>query len=315
MQEIDGRLELDADWAQLREEREKFEAERAAFEEERAASGMEVKLFVGNLSTSTGEEQVRVIFEKYGTIKEIIMLKDKEGNSKRSCFVKFYITKEAQEAIADLNDKHKDLDSPDFLAVRFANPKAAPQSANVGGHVGTLGSGYGAPAVSGSYGASGYGFGASTVTNSGVDRYGKINSYQHPSPGAYMRYGVAHSSTVHSNPYLTSVNDGPLAREDSFGGGRGPNGANLYVNNLAGGTTSQDLQSMFAEFGTVISAKAFTTGHTAFKYGFVSFNDPSSAQAAINHLDGMDIGNAGRRLEVRLKTEKAANRGNRYTPY
>ena len=42
----------------------------------------ERKLFIGMISKSTAEDDLRVIFSPYGTIEEVTVLKNQEGGSK-----------------------------------------------------------------------------------------------------------------------------------------------------------------------------------------------------------------------------------------
>ena len=57
------------------------------------------KVFVGMLSKSVQEEDVRGMFQEYGAVEEVTVLRDKEGNSKGCAFVKFGCRQEAQAAI------------------------------------------------------------------------------------------------------------------------------------------------------------------------------------------------------------------------
>jgi hypothetical protein len=45
---------------------------------------------VGNLDPSTQATDLQTIFERFGAIKEVHVLKDREGHSKRSGFVKMF---------------------------------------------------------------------------------------------------------------------------------------------------------------------------------------------------------------------------------
>jgi len=118
-------FDLEEEKKKLEAEWEKLRAERKEFEEERKKSGVQFKLFVGNLSKSTGESEARALFEPFGTIKEIVLLKDKEGNSKRSCFVIYYYKTSADRAIADLHGKQRDKEEEKAMVVRYAKDRVS----------------------------------------------------------------------------------------------------------------------------------------------------------------------------------------------
>ena len=71
---------------------------------------------------------------------------------------------------------------------------------------------------------------------------------------------------------------------------------NIYVGNISWGLTDQDLENVFAEHGTVTSAKIITDRATGRSrgFGFVEMSD--GAEAAIESLNGAEVD--GRELVV-----------------
>ena len=71
---------------------------------------------------------------------------------------------------------------------------------------------------------------------------------------------------------------------------------NIYVGNISWGLTDQDLENVFAEYGTVDSAKIITERATGRSrgFGFVEMSD--GAEAAIEALNGTEVD--GRELVV-----------------
>ena len=71
---------------------------------------------------------------------------------------------------------------------------------------------------------------------------------------------------------------------------------NIYVGNISWGLTDQDLENVFAEHGTVTSAKIITDRATGRSrgFGFVEMSD--GAEAAIEALNGTEVD--GRELVV-----------------
>ena len=73
---------------------------------------------------------------------------------------------------------------------------------------------------------------------------------------------------------------------------------NIFVGNLPYSTTSEELESLFGEKGTVTSAQVIydrTTGQSR-GFGFVEMSSDDEARAAIADLNGFDVN--GRRLTV-----------------
>ena len=82
---------------------------------------MDVKLYVGNLSYSTSEEDLRTLFAQAGTVASVAVIKDRDtGQSKGFAFVEMRTQAEAQKAITQFNAK-------DFqdraLTVNLARPR------------------------------------------------------------------------------------------------------------------------------------------------------------------------------------------------
>jgi RNA recognition motif-containing protein len=71
---------------------------------------------------------------------------------------------------------------------------------------------------------------------------------------------------------------------------------NIYVGNISWGMNDQDLENLFAEHGTVISAKIITDRMTnrSRGFGFVEMSD--GAEAAIDALNEAEVD--GRKLVV-----------------
>ena len=68
---------------------------------------MESKLYVGNLSYSTTEEDLRTLFMQAGTVASVALIKDRDsGQSKGFAFVEMGNQAEAQKAISMLNGQN-----------------------------------------------------------------------------------------------------------------------------------------------------------------------------------------------------------------
>lgn len=106
----------------------------------------------------------------------------------------------------------------------------------------------------------------------------------------------------------------------------GPPGCNLFVFHIPNDMTNQDLFNYFATYGNVISARimveketgrsrgfgtwymVFVTVWVSFHMnmtGFVSYDNPPSADAAIKGMNGFQVGR--KRLKVQHKKERDPN--------
>jgi RNA recognition motif-containing protein len=91
-------------------------------------------------------------------------------------------------------------------------------------------------------------------------------------------------------------------------------GNKLYVGNLSYELQDRDLQQLFAQYGTVSSAKVVMDRDTGRSkgFGFVEMGTDDEAQAAISALNGSEVG--GRALtvnEARPKEERSGGGGGR----
>nr|CAD7201622.1 unnamed protein product [Timema douglasi] len=131
--------------------------------------------------------------------------------------------------------------------------------------------------------------------------------------------------TASSGPSSSSTGSGPAGKQIE-----GPEGANLFIYHLPQEFSDGDLASTFIPFGNVISAKVFIDKQTNlskcfgelwsqcqghldrglteefFHKCFVSYDNPLSSQAAIQAMNGFQIGT--KRLKVQLKRSKEASR-------
>lgn len=65
---------------------------------------METKLYVGNLSYATTEDDLRALFSQTGTVASVELIKDREtGNSKGFAFVEMGSQSEAENTIKTFN--------------------------------------------------------------------------------------------------------------------------------------------------------------------------------------------------------------------
>lgn len=289
------------------------------------------KLFIGMVSKSASEEDLRTLFLPYGEITEVSILRDPHSGDSRGCgFVLYTEKKSALQAIEALNQKYTMDGQNSALCVKFADnqkqreerkrmkqqlhqprmppmmhalqplppqsvnaymmgnvypsvypthPPAMPHSAAIGGQ---------AP-IAQSY--SGH-----STHHAAEDYSTNVTQPHYPSytmPSAYPAgYGGVNYATVQAP-------QGQVGNAVSSG----PPGSNLFIMHLPLEWTDNDLYSYFASYGNIVSAKVYIDKATGLSkcFGFVSYDNPQSAQYAIQYMDSFQVG--GKRLRVSLKRE------------
>ncbi len=86
---------------------------------------------------------------------------------------------------------------------------------------------------------------------------------------------------------------------------------NMYVANLSFHTTDDELRKLFAQFGTVTSAKVITDRETGRSrgFGFVEMESEKEGNEAMKKLDQKEI--EGKVLSVSIAREKPNRTSNR----
>ncbi|CAJ1021371.1 RNA recognition motif. (a.k.a. RRM, RBD, or RNP domain), putative [Leishmania lindenbergi] len=80
------------------------------------------KLFVGQVPAVCTEDQLRPLFAQFGSLLEIKIMREPNGRSKGSAWVRYESEESAQRAISSLNEKHVVPPQTNPLRVQFAAP-------------------------------------------------------------------------------------------------------------------------------------------------------------------------------------------------
>ncbi|XP_016306921.1 CUGBP Elav-like family member 4 isoform X4 [Sinocyclocheilus anshuiensis] len=339
--------------------------------------GEDRKLFVGMLNKQQCEDDVRRLFESFGSIEECTILRGPDGNSKGCAFVKYSTHAEAQAAISALHGSQTMPGASSSLVVKFAdtdkertirrmqqmagqmgifNPMAlqfgaygayaqvqqqaalmAAFAAAQMQHMATINGLPGAPMTPTSGGSTPPGITAPTVTS--ISSPISVNGFTGlppPQANGQAPAEAMFTNGIHPYPAQSPTAADPL--QQAYAGVQqyaaafpaaygqisqafpqpppiipqqqreGPEGCNLFIYHLPQEFGDGELMQMFLPFGNVISSKVFVDRATNQSkcFGFVSFDNPGSAQAAIQSMNGFQIGM--KRLKVQLKRPKDANR-------
>ncbi|XP_050007812.1 CUGBP Elav-like family member 6 isoform X6 [Alexandromys fortis] len=299
--------------------------------------GEDRKLFVGMLGKQQGEEDVRRLFQPFGHIEECTVLRSPDGTSKGCAFVKFGSQGEAQAAIQGLHGSRTMTGASSSLVVKLADTDRERALRRMQQMAGQLGAFHPAPLPLGACGAyttailqhqaallaaaQGPGLGQVAAVAAQMQHVAAFSLVAAPllptaaqSPGvadplqqAYAgihQYAAAYSSAY--APVSTAFPQQPSALPQQQR--EGPEGCNLFIYHLPQEFGDAELIQTFLPFGAVVSAKVFVDRATNQSkcFGFVSFDNPTSAQTAIQAMNGFQIGM--KRLKVQLKRPKDANR-------
>lgn len=126
---------------------------------------MESKLYVGNLSYNTSEDELKTLFAQAGAVKSVAVIKDRDtGRSKGFGFVEMETAADALKAIKMFNGQMIDERA---LTVNMARPREEGSAPRAGG-----GFGGGASRGGGDRGGSRGGFGGGASRGGSSDRGG-----------------------------------------------------------------------------------------------------------------------------------------------
>ncbi|OAF70214.1 hypothetical protein A3Q56_02033 [Intoshia linei] len=307
---------------------------------EKNGSSSERKLFIGMLGKQMTEDEVKNLFKTFGKIEECTILKDHNGVSKGCAFVKYLKRQEAFLAIKSLHGSQTMMGASSSLVVKFADNDKERQIRKIQQLTSAVDIGqnnYGVfnPLITGFYpgayqfiqqqamlaasmtgqtGTNGYTSNLSQLNQSNynmqsIGNYPSVNTRNPSASDIYSTYpynmyasfgqNMFQTQILKTNPLLNKMN---LAYKCNFV--CGPEGSNLFIYHLPQEFGDNELANMFMIYGSVISAKVYIDRATNQSkcFGFISFDNPLSAQKAINAMNGYQIGM--KRLKVQLKRQK-----------
>jgi len=269
------------------------------------------KLFVGSIPKHATEENLRDVFSLFGTIEELVLMKDPDGTSKGCAFIKFKKKEEALIAIRFLNGNVFIAGHDKPIEVRFAeNNKKKPTAPaeEVPKPIPT-------PTMQS---LPFYKYYAPDGTPYYLNPYTRQTQWEEPPPGSWVypeAPEVPYQVKPFTAPRLASPTSGEVKKQ-------GPAGANLFIFHLPNEWKDEDLYYYFREFGNIVSYRVMTDKKTGKSrgFGFISYDNPQSANLAIQRMNGFAIGS--KRLKVQIKKgdddEPPSNEmsaGTKFNPY
>ena len=215
-----------------------------------ALSVPENKLFIGMLSRTASEEDVRELFAPFGEIREIYMIRNAGGTSKCAAFLRFMTRESAEKAIENLHNNIVMDGSARPLIVKFADNKAQRQQRHMR-HIRRN-------ELLAAMGAPGQPYPAyhqvpphlAMPPHSGGPQYGIPPQYGGAYPGPNHALHGHHAPPPHymyphqyapTPPY--GYQDRPDSRPQNPRPREGPAGANLFVYHLPHDLTDADLSA------------------------------------------------------------------------
>ncbi|XP_051977438.1 CUGBP Elav-like family member 5 isoform X22 [Xyrauchen texanus] len=306
--------------------------------------GEDRKLFVGMLNKQQTEEDVYHLFEPYGVIEECTVLRGPDGNSKGCAFVKFSTHAEAQSAISALHGSQTMPGASSSLVVKFADTDKERTIRRMQQMVGQFGifnpaialpfstySTYAhlmqqqAALMAASHG--GYLAPSVAFPTTQIHQMGALNINSLPPTTMTPVSGDSPPTNITTSAVpsiVTPIVNGFTSIPHQ------PNGHHaveaVYTNGLSpystqSPTAADTLQQAFTgvqQYTAIYPATTLTPIGQSLpqppqviqqqqqREGFVSFDNPASAQAAIQAMNGFQIGM--KRLKVQLKRPKDASR-------
>ncbi|XP_058027918.1 CUGBP Elav-like family member 4 isoform X41 [Ahaetulla prasina] len=275
--------------------------------------GEDRKLFVGMLNKQQSEDDVRRLFEAFGNIEECTILRGPDGNSKGCAFVKYSSHAEAQAAINALHGSQTMPGASSSLVVKFADTDKERTMRRMQQMAGQMGMFNPMAIQFGAYGAYAQLMQQQAAIMASVAQGGYLNPMA-AFAAAQMQQMAALNIGVNGFTGLPPQANGQPAAEAVFANGIHPYPAQSP-------TTADPLQQAYAGVQQYAGPAAYPAAYgqigQAFpqpppmipqqqREGFVSFDNPASAQAAIQAMNGFQIGM--KRLKVQLKRPKDANR-------
>lgn len=261
------------------------------------ANDNDAKLFVGSLPKNITEDDIRNIFNRYGNITDIYIMKNNNGVSKRCAFVNYPFKEQGIFAIQNLNGKMPIENAEKPIEVRFAESKTQIQEKQM--------------------------INRSVINPSSNNSFIHSQQFKAVHVNSFNRYPVQvnynmananqqRSGSMHTpspwKQYFSKEDARPYYHNEMTGQIQwnkprkidqvinsvnineltGPAGANIFIFHIPNEWSQTDLLSAFSPFGNIVSAHIATEKNTGRNRGFafVSYDNVDSAINAVKYMNG-----------------------------
>jgi len=247
------------------------------------------KLFVGRIDASTTADDLKAVFEQFGTITDSYVPKDHMTGSNRGFGFVTFDEEDSAENAFNQHEKEK-------LTIRGAEiavDKAAPKSAGGGKGKSSGGGGYGKGGYDGGKGGwSGYGGGPAGGYGGGGGSYGGGGYEPQGYGGGYGKGGGRYGGGGYEQPRGGGGYHGGGGRAD---GGHQEKSSKVFVGKLAASINEDSLRAYFERFGALVDVyvpKDHQSGVSHRGFGFVTFDQISAAEKVLgmpHEIDGCPV--------------------------
>ena len=295
-----------------------------------------VKLFIGRFPHSMSDAELGSVFEPFGQLKECTILRDYMTKESKGCaFIKFANLVNAITCIKKLNNIKVIDDSIGPLQVQFANGEIERlglsveqvESPPVKVFVGSLPPSFTCANLYEAfkpYGqvvetfiltnpdtgmSKGSGFVKMRTKDEAARAIAALNKLQIEDAEKQLEVRLAVSKLQREKKLILSTQPPqPIIQRQQRAPQifptlpkSGPTGCNVFVFHIPADWTEFHLRQYFANYGFLISATVIRDKITLVSkgYGFVSYDNPYSAQSAVLHMNGFMVN--GKRLKVQPK--------------
>eukprot|EP01062_Namystynia_karyoxenos_P082883 TRINITY_DN9423_c0_g1_i1.p1 TRINITY_DN9423_c0_g1~~TRINITY_DN9423_c0_g1_i1.p1 ORF type:complete len:603 (+),score=161.88 TRINITY_DN9423_c0_g1_i1:83-1810(+) len=264
------------------------------------------RIFIANLPLTAREDEVRRLFEQFGAITDVRLLRDKHTQQpKGAAFVSFDSLASAEEAVGKMHESVM-LDGVKAVQVEYAQPLRNPASVLRGTGAAALASGTEVLAAlrAASGGPAAAPAGGVAAPDGSAAAAGIVMGRDSPISSAADDDAAASGAVVLASRAVAAEDDGGLIRTferpPDLGGSNSPS-VKLFVGQIPFTASSDEVVQLFTPYGdlhevVLIADAGGERGHKG--AGFVKFWRLEDAQKAIRGLDGTDW--AGRKLQVRI---------------